>query len=228
MNSKEIFWRNYAPMKTSIILSFLCFFGIVGCQTLNDEKQEQTYSEITNKSPVIVEKAPIVEIEIDQNIKLSKSLNIHWRIENPNDAPIYIYSALLKYPAAADILLDTKEKVIEIRFTLLNPLSKSPNDFPAAEFIRIDSKKSFEGEFVENKPIGQKNYYNSKDTGVRLQQITEGKWQISIVVAYGSEIDTVQKDLAELVKKGEKHPINSIIRWQKIAYSEPAIITFRR
>jgi hypothetical protein len=216
-------------MKTSIILFLFCFLAIAGCQTLNNEKQEQVHLEITPKLPVITDSAPIVEIEVDQEIKLSKSLNIHWRIVNPRNEPIYIYSTLLKHSAIADILLDTEGKAIEIQFTRLNAISVSPYAFPSAEFLKIESKKSFEGQFVGSKSVGQKDYYNSKDTGVKLQQITEGQWQIRIAIAYGSEIDTVQKDLAELVKNGsEEHPINPIVKWQKITYSKPISINFQK
>jgi hypothetical protein len=207
-------------MKTSIILSFF-LLAIAGCQTLNNGKQEQANAALTIKPSLVIDKAPIVEIKVDQEIKLSKPLNIHWRISNPNDEAIYIYSSLLKNPAVANILLDTKEKTVEIQFTQLNLISVAPYSFPSTEFIKIESKKSSEGEFVGNKPIGQKDYFDSKETGVKLQQITEGKWQSRVAVAYGSEIDNVEE-------LSEEHPINPIVRWQKIAYSEPVIISFRK
>jgi hypothetical protein len=114
--------------------------------------------------------------------------------------------------------------MIEVRFLSLRTIEVAPNYFPKTEFIRIDPGQSKEGQFV--------SYYSLErwidlSTGRPLakRKVTSGTWMVRSLVAYGYEIESVQRALAALTASGTEHPINPVVEWQKVAYSHPVNIT---
>jgi hypothetical protein len=166
--------------------------------------------------------APIIHLEVSSSIKLEDPLEVHWRIFNNTTEPIYIYSTLLQHASFADFDIDAKQKIIEIHFLRLSLWGEKPPPyyFPPTEFSKIDPGQELKGKLVSGKSIGQLVSYKSSDGKTEEEKIKPGTWTIRALVAYGREIESVQKDLIELQKKGKGHPADPVVRWQKISQSE--------
>jgi len=107
--------------------------------------------------------------------------------------------------------------MIEIRFSRLQPMAVGVNSFPQPEFMQIAPGEAKEGRFESARPVGQ-----------GTKTIKPGKWRVRILVAYGYEIESVKNALAQSLTRGEEHPINPIVRWQKISYSAPVSMIFEK
>lgn len=175
-------------------------------------------------------KPPNVRIEVGPAVKLKRRLVMHWTISNVGTNPIYVYSTFLQHqwriPAFSYTDLDPEQRLIDVRFTQLKPLPGGVNSFPDAEFMEIGPQESREGDFATNVPVGQETFYSPSGEGMKAQKLTSGPWTLRIVIAYGYEIRSVNQMLAESLAIGKEHPINPIVRWQKLAYSEPIKVMF--
>ena len=89
----------------------------------------------------------------------------------------------------------------------------------------IPSGQSREGSFASYLPIDKLVTYKSVGDKTARHTITKGVWKIELLLAFGEEIDSVKRDLAESLRQGKEHPINPITRWQRVAYSNPVSIT---
>lgn len=182
--------------------------------------------------PVQDGKPPNVRIEVRPTVKLKSPLAMHWTISNVGTSPIYVYSTFLKHqwriPAFSYTDLDPAQRLIDIRFTQLKSLPGGINSFSDAEFIEIRPQESREGTFATNGPLEQETFYSSKGEEIKAAKLTSGSWTLRIVIAYGYEISSVNQALAESLSVGKEHPINPIVRWQKLAYSEPVSVTFQK
>ena len=165
--------------------------------------------------------APAVQLIINPALKLDVPLEFRWRISNPGTQPIYIYSSLLKETFGADVQINPEIKSIEVRFSRLESLTVAPNYFPAAQFIKIDPGKTEEGTYTSNGPSKGLITYRSNGSRVADLRLVPGAWDIRFLIAYGYEIDSLKQS-----SKPNEHPINPVVRWQRIAYSNPERIVF--
>jgi hypothetical protein len=171
---------------------------------------------------------PEVRITLSPLIRVDQPLVFHWKIVNNGPHPIYIYSTLLEHPFSADLFIDSAQHVIEVRWLQLQPIPVGVYAFPEASFLEVSSGESREGDFMSDVPTKELVTYKAVESTIEKQKITPGNWKIQVLVAYGNEIDSVKKDIADSLRRGKEHPINPIVRWQKIVYSEPVNVTFEK
>lgn len=214
--------RNYMLSILIILITLPNLF----CSEINEQKQV-----INSREIIAVEEInqldPLVEVEVLPYLEFDERLVFNLRIKNCGNEPIYFYSALLDNPKILDIYVDSEEKIIETRFTRFHTFASSPNDFPDAEFTKVEPKEAYQREFTTEISFKKKAYYDS-DAGYKLQRIDSGTWRIRVAVAYGYEIDSVQRKIAEIILIGKEHPINPIVEWQKIAYSNYGTIVIQK
>jgi hypothetical protein len=174
------------------------------------------------------EEAPLLEIAVSPIRRLDDPLELGWKITNRAGKVLYVYSTLLQKSNSdfVEINIDAQRKIIEIRFTSLEQLEVAPNYFPNTEFARVDPQRSLEGSFRSNHPIRQLVSYRAAGKGIKGDKITAGAWKIRSLVAYGFEMQSVENASAKSIARGTEHPINPIVRWQRIAYSEFVSVTF--
>jgi hypothetical protein len=175
-------------------------------------------------------KAPTVQIEVDPVVKLDEPLTVRWKIINTRAEPIYIYSTFLQSTGTvAEVDFDVVRKMVELRFSVLEPLPFFVNAFPDAKFMEIGANESREGTFTSKSSIKEGKSFGVVNQQPDVESLTNGTWQARIAVAYGYEIKSVEKAVAVWgASEDDPHPINPIVRWQKVAYSEPVGLTFRK
>lgn len=204
---------NYTLTILIIFITLPNFF----CNEANKQRQA-----INNQETVAVEGvkqiSPQVEVDILSYLELNKPLMFNLRIKNGGNETIYFYSALLNNPKFLNIYVNSEKKIIEVRFTRFHTFQNSPNYFPDAEFIKVEPNEVYKREFTTEVPFKERDYYDS-DTGAKWQQLESGTWKMRVAIAYSYEIESVQKKIAEVNSIGKEHPINPIVEWQKIAYS---------
>lgn len=203
-------------MKPASLISVITFLSLIGfaCGHRTGEQQ----ASVQPQHPTEQDPSLVVQIEVNPNNKLGKPLELRWKLSNAGVKPIYVYSTLLRWAAGAEVEIDAEQRTIEVRFLRLQPISGGVNFFPEAEFVQVEPKGVREGRFNTFEPIGEES----------VERITPGDWRIRALIAYGYEIESVKKALAESLVHGEEHPINPIVKWQKIAYSDPVNVSFQR
>lgn len=194
-------------------LSLLVALLALACSRQAEERRSSAHPQPLTQGDT----EPLVRIEVDPVSRLDTPLKLRWRISNGGARPVYVYSTILQQPAAAEINIDVAQRIIEVRLSRLQPISVGVNSFPEAQFMQMGPKEVKEGEFESVRPV------NQEDPG-----ITSGNWRVRILVAYGYEIESVKKALAESIARGEEHPINPIVRWQKVSYSDPVSVLFEK
>jgi len=160
--------------------------------------------------------APTVQLIINSTLKLGAPLELRWRLSNPGTQPIYVYSSLLRETFGADVEINPEIKSIEVRFTRLEPLAIAPNYFPEVQFIKIDPGKTEEGTHTSHGPSKGLITYRSNGSRMAELRLSPGEWAIRILIAYGYEIESFKQG-----SRSNEHPINPVVRWQRIAYSNP-------
>src|SRR5262249_54359384 len=179
------------------------------------QRASEQQSDVSASSNSHLNVAPLVTIDLKPVSTLRRPLEFHWRISNAASEPVYVYSTLLRQPAGAEIDVDAQQSMIEIRFLRLQPIAVGVNSFPEAGFMQIAPNEAKEGRFQSAAPVAQVS-----------KEIKPGNWRVRIRVAYGYEIESLKNALAQSLARGEEHPINPIVRWQKISYSDPVSVTF--
>jgi hypothetical protein len=177
---------------------------------------------VSSSTPNEQQIAPSVQLTINPTLKLAVPLEFRWRVSNSGTQPIYIYSSLLKETFGADVEINPETKSIEVRFSRLQPIPVEPYYFPAAQFIKIDPGKTEEGTYTSHGPSKGLITYRSNGTRVAELRLAPGVWEIRFLVAYGYEIDSLKQ-----ASKTNEHPINPVVRWQRIAYSNTDRIVFQ-
>jgi hypothetical protein len=173
--------------------------------------------------------APLVRINIDPTTKLSRFLDMKWQITNSEEGPIYVYSTLLKNSAYPNIQIDVDQKLIQIQWLSLDPLPFTPYAFDKAEFMRLEAKETRSGEFISSTTLGAAINDWITATVKNKKTPIEGVWKFQLLLAYGYEMESVKKAIEENDRKGViEHPINPVVRWQKVAYSEPIEVDLQR
>jgi hypothetical protein len=201
----------------STITIILAAFVSLGCSAgINNHQSIYHLQRISPEQP-----APIVNVEINSNSKLTKPFEFKWSITNVGTEPIYIYSSLLKSSNFAEVVINPDSRSIEVRFLSLQPSPVTPYYFPSTEFIQIAPGQSQEGTFSSRAPTEKIVSYQSNGGKVSEMKITAGTWIMDILVAYGYEIESIKKPQNE-----GGHPINTIVKWQKIAYSNKVNVEF--
>ena len=80
------------------------------------------------------------------------------------------------------------------------------------------------GSFVSDVPIGQLKDYKVVGTKLDELRITPGTWKVRAAIAYGYDVEPVQQAVKESLAAGQEHPINAVVRWQRVEYSVPVVI----
>jgi hypothetical protein len=193
---------------------------VIGIVVLINLKQRQEIK-IKSDHSILTNVQPTVKIDIDPIVKLNRPLNVRWQITNSGEKPIYIYSTPLKDTASADIQIDTEQKLIQIRWLRLQPIPVGIYTFPEAEFMQLAAKEFRGGVFISHTSLD--SLIKNKISGNVMNKgaAIEGVWRFQLLIAYGYEIESVKKAIEESDRKGDEHPINPVVRWQQVAYSEP-------
>lgn len=215
-------------MRTKALLQIVALSSVLGlaCSWQTQERNATAQQESQTQES----KAPTVQIEVAPIVKLDEPLTVRWKIINTSAKPIYIYSTFLQSTGTvAEVDFDAARMMVELRFSVLEPLQFFVNAFPDAKFMEIGSNESREGTFTSNSSIKEGKFFGAVNHQPDVKSLTNRTWQARIAVAYGYEIKFVEKAIAAWgASEDDPHPINPIIRWQKIAYSEPVGLTFRK
>lgn len=211
-------------VKIRALASVLSFFVVTGnvCNTTRyDLGASAPKSHVqTSDTP------PTLQITIESPVKLKNRLKLHWKLLNNGTKPIYVYSSLLQRSSFVEINVDEDKKAIEVRFLRLKLLELTPLSFPETTFKRLDAGEPIEGYFISDTPVEQLVEWKLVDSDPVKEKIksrvTPGTWTVRCLIAYGYEIESVQNDQ----EKG--HPIDPVVKWQKVAYSERVDVTIQR
>jgi hypothetical protein len=174
---------------------------------------------------------PVLHIEAASNASLDEPLEFTWIISNPGAKPVYIYTSLLETErsAFAELNIHEEKKVIEVGFLRSELIAGlPPYSFPKASFKPIDPGQSLRGRFVSEFTISELKGHKVSGDKLETIKLTPSPWNINGKIAYGYEIESVQKALEQSLKEGQEHPFNPINRWQKVVYSELVNVTFHR
>lgn len=200
------------------LICFGCFVALIGwCCTRETSEQAAR----AQPSPIAAEAIqPKIQISLSPTLRLGKPLKMQWKIINQGPTPLYVYSSLLQQPNTdfAEVGIDTKSKTIEIRFLSLRTMEVGPNYFPKTEFMRIDPGQSKEGRFVSRYSL-EKLIDDQLSSSRPSTESIVGTWTVRSLVAYGNEVASVEKILASRAASGTDHPINPVVAWQRVAYS---------
>lgn len=204
-------------------LLFGTLFFVVTSTGCNISRYGLEASSFTKQAP-FEERPPTVQVKVDSPI--NHQLKMHWKISNLNTKPMYIYSSLLRRTSFVEINIDADKKMIEVRFLRLKLLELTPLSFPETAFMRLDAEESREGYFVSDisvEQIVERNLVAIDPVREKIKsRITPGTWTVRALIAYGYEIESVQNNR----EKG--HPIDPVVKWQKVAYSEPVSLTIQK
>lgn len=222
----------------ALILVLLLNFSLLGisCATATNGEAHQGDLSLASDSIDVVNTSinaqtelniPTLELSASQTASLNKPFKIHWKVENLSRKPIFIYSTLLDESNStfAELKINKLQKSLEIDFTRLSKLALEPNYFPKTKFSKVEPGKSLEGDFNTRTNLLQEMTSaiaedNSAKSG---RKGFAGQWKISASIAYGDEIESVQRSI-DNTKGG--HPINPIVEWQKLASSKAIEVTF--
>jgi hypothetical protein len=206
------------PLRASLISLWICLFLAItdsGCKnSLGDLKNN---IETSNQS--VVPGSISVSIEVTRSIRLSDPLQVRWNVSNNSNKQIYLYSSLFDKPHFVETSIDNSDRTIEIRFTRLSTISTDVNYFPAPEFKEVDVGGGLSGTYVSRSKASEEVSYNPNGRQGEANRISGGEWRVRIAAAYGEEITSILK-ASEDSKASDEHPINPVVKWQKIVYSE--------
>jgi hypothetical protein len=175
--------------------------------------------------PSVTGSTPLVQITTDSRFTRKQRLKFRVRIENPGTEPIFVYSALFNHSRFAETVIDVRQRVIEVRFSRLETSPILPYYFPRAEFWEIGARQTREFVCSFDIPLSQMRSYQSVNNKTRAERLTSGDWALRIMIGYGDDISTLKQSLARAHAVGTEHPINEIVNWQKVAYSNSSPIT---
>ncbi len=162
--------------------------------------------------------------------RLREPLKFDWEIKNEGAVPIYVYSTMLEGSnmRLAEPHIDREQKTMDIYFLYLAQLRESVYNFPKASFKLLNAGQAMAGTFVSNKSARQLNEYVLSNNKLDRIKLTPDTWKVRYAIAYGYEIESVNAQLEKLYSQGIEHPINPVVRWQKVTYSNPLEVSFRQ
>jgi hypothetical protein len=132
----------------------------------------------------------------------NKGIQLKWKIVNPNETQIFIYSTFLGDRRAA-AWIKRPDGILEVHTSLPSKLKTTAYSYPHAAFIKMEPRTAIEGVFIDPEPT------------VRARRSD----QLVFTVAYGMEVEAVKQALRDHFYHGEGHPANPIVDWQCIAIS---------
>jgi hypothetical protein len=214
-------------MKTPILFALLLSSILASASDLACVNSPQTpYEPI--RSPNRISSSILIWLDLPSTTKRADKLRFRWKITNNSQNPVYVYSSLLKRPFFVETISDPVARTIEVRFTRIDPITPGVNYFPAADFEEIDPEQSWGGDYVSESSIYQSVSLAADEANPNPNRILNGEWRIRIAIGYGDEINSVQKEVTANEASGNEHPINPIVKWQKIQYSEYQRIVFAK
>lgn len=166
---------------------------------------------------------PAVEVKVVAPTLSNNLLDFRWEMMNTSAKPIFIYYALLENPASAEYRFDHETRTLQVLFLSLQTIPAIPYYYPEPSFIKIPPGQSIQGHFAGKRSIGDLTGPTQSGKHADEGSAAASQWRVEVLVAYGEEIESVQKAIREL--KGAQHPINPIVRWQRIAHSQPVFMT---
>ncbi len=206
--------------------SAICFLSLA-CYVGMGAKQGTV---IPNPS-IEEELAPVLAIEVDETFELSVPLKFDWRISNTGSKPVYVFSTLLEPQnnGFAELSIDTKDRILGVGFfRSIVAVGFPPYSFPKLQFKQIEPGQTLNGRYMSDVPIAQLNDYRLVGTKLDQIRLTPGAWRLRATIAYGYEVESVQQAVKESMDAGQEHPINPIVRWQRVEYSVPLAITIQK
>lgn len=171
--------------------------------------------------------APLIELALDQKLRLNDRMVFKWRVLNRGSKPIFLFSTLLDpaNAAFAEFELNTEQKTIQVGFVRSEPSSGfPPYSFPKIQFKQLNPGESLEGTFESDQPIAKLDFYVMKGDKLQKINLRSGVWSLRAAIAWNTEIETVRRTLQTSAEEGQEHPANAVTRWQQIAISPPLVI----
>lgn len=198
----------------TLVLLIIFYIGAV-------DKRPSGAEGVSNRatSPKMLRTAPLVHVEASSKQSQKQPLRFRGRIENSGTEPLYVYSALFENRGFVDVTIDSNQKLIEARFSRMETLPFTPYYFPKHAFWKIDPKQTHEFVFASTRHLNAVRSYQLVDGETKELRIMPGVWTLRIMIGYGYDIDILKPALARSAVDGKEHPINAIVRWQDIAYS---------
>lgn len=166
---------------------------------------------------------PLVLIEGVSTFSQDRPLAFRCKIRNPGSKPLYVYSALLQSPQFAEVVLDRTQKLIEVRFSRLQPSPIVPYYFPPAAFRKITANDPANFDVTFNTSLKELRGYEIINGTSREARVAPGTWTVRILIGYGYDVSDVKLALPSNAA-GEQHPINAIVKWQKVVLSNSVTI----
>jgi len=209
--------------------TLMSIVGLIALIGLGCSRQASEQAASGQSRPVAEAMPPLLQISVSPVLRLRKPFEMKWKILNAGAQPVYIYSSLLRQPNTyfAEVWIDIERKMIEVRFLRLRTFAVGPNYFPETKFLRIDPGQSEEGQFVSYYSLEKLIKGQSSGRPTIKREVLSGTWTVRSLVAYGYEIASVEKAAARLRSSGTEHPINPVVEWQRVAYSEAVNITLQ-
>lgn len=209
-------------MRNILFTLVLVITFYIGAVDTRPSAAERVFNPATN--PKMLGAAPLVRIEATSKLSQKQPLRFRGRIENSGTEPLYVYSALFQNPGFVDVTIDTNQRLIEARFSRVEALPFTPYYFPKAAFWKIDPKQAREFVFVSARPLNAVRSYQLIQGKSKEQRIRPGLWTLRIMIGYGYDMDILKPALAQSAVDGKEHPINAIVRWQDVAYSNSVAV----
>jgi hypothetical protein len=199
-------------MRLVIILATLGYFALgIGLTSGEGTNNRRT---TTAKTSV----APIVQIESVPTLPQNRPLAFRCTIANPGSEPLFLYSALFQDPWYAQALIDPEQNAIEVRFSRLETDPILPYYFPRAAFREIGANSQADFNVALRHSVRKLSSYDTINGKAIERRITPGRWTLKVMIGYGDDLSAVRRALA-LNPRGTQHPINEIVNWQRVAYS---------
>jgi hypothetical protein len=208
----------------------LIVIGVFGLACLAGSQSPRQTAMPDKTPPAATGLPPTVTLKSIFTGTLKEPLKFKWEIKNESAVPVYIYSTLFESLNAGlgEMHINKEQGTIELYFLYREPLRHSIYNFPRATFKLLNPGQAMAGTFISTKPAGQLDEYVLSDSRLDRIQLTPGYWKVRCAVAYGREIESVNAQLKTLYSQGTEHPINPVVRWQKVAYSNPLEIRLRQ
>ena len=161
---------------------------------------------------------PVIQIEGASRFGQNQPLAFRFTISNSGSEPLYIYSTLLQNPQFTEIVIEPKQKAIEVRFSRVQTSPLIPYYFPPAVFSEITTNHPASFPVAFNRSIKELIGFETSNGTSKEARITPGRWTLRIMIGYGDDVSAVKLALASDTT-GKEHPINEIVKWQRVAFS---------
>lgn len=173
---------------TRVQMCFVLFYSLLA---LNAQGDSQT--KLCSQQPQVTIRNAVVK---------KHGIQLSWKIVNPGNTRIFVYSPFLESRRAA-AWIKRKDGILEIRTSLPSKLNMTAYGYPEAKFVQIEPHGALEGVFVDPDPT------------VRIARST----QLIFFIAHGDDVEGVKEALHQHYLHGAGHPANPIVDWQCVAAS---------